>query len=244
MKAITKSDVCESCQNIFIESSDGSNGFALGSFFDKPMWNAPDINMRFLAIGMLLKLLKENGGCQDCIDTIERVDNELGSVIAEGQEHKKTLDHLIELHDRKERNYDSVDMSFKELEARMEEENEKIYPIIEKQYTLAGLTPPNLPKLPTRSPPDTYPPKPPTYERQQITTDKQHVASLVLSIIGLVFALFLPIITYVCSIIGLVVAIKNRKEYKTTAAIIMCIIGLIVALINSIMGFLMFLAMI
>ena len=65
---------------------------------------------------------------------------------------------------------------------------------------------------------------------------KLHVPSLVLSIVGLVFSLLLPIITFVCSIVGLVMANNNRETHKTKAAYIMCIIGLIIAVINSAFG--------
>lgn len=65
---------------------------------------------------------------------------------------------------------------------------------------------------------------------------KIDVPSLALSIIGLVFSPLLPIVTYPCSIIGLVMAIKRRADKKTIAAIVLCIIGLVVALINSAIG--------
>ena len=65
---------------------------------------------------------------------------------------------------------------------------------------------------------------------------KIHVASLVLSIIGLVFSLLFPLVTYPCSIVGLVMAVKKKSECKTTAALVMCIIGLVIAIINSSIG--------
>jgi len=65
---------------------------------------------------------------------------------------------------------------------------------------------------------------------------KVHISSLVLSIIGLVFSLLLPIVTYPCSIVGLVLAIKKRNTHKTTAAIVMCIISFVVAIANSAIG--------
>jgi len=61
-------------------------------------------------------------------------------------------------------------------------------------------------------------------------------ASLALSIIGLVFSILLPIVTYPCSIIGLVLAIKRRDKKKTTAALVLSIIGLVIAVINSAVG--------
>jgi cellulose synthase/poly-beta-1,6-N-acetylglucosamine synthase-like glycosyltransferase len=71
------------------------------------------------------------------------------------------------------------------------------------------------------------------------TPKKVHVLSLVLSIFGLIFAIFLPIITYPLSIIALVQSRKKRYEFKTTVAFVLSIIGLTIALINSIVGAIM-----
>jgi len=71
---------------------------------------------------------------------------------------------------------------------------------------------------------------------QQPHIRKTHVASLVLSVIGLVFSLLLPIVTYPCSIVALVMAIRKRDTHKTTAALVMSIISLVVAIINSALG--------
>ncbi|MDE6709433.1 MAG: hypothetical protein K2J76_02965 [Oscillospiraceae bacterium] len=65
---------------------------------------------------------------------------------------------------------------------------------------------------------------------------KVHVPSMVLMIIGAVFALILPIITYPCSIISLVMSITHRKTHKTTYAIVINIIALLLALANSVLG--------
>jgi len=65
---------------------------------------------------------------------------------------------------------------------------------------------------------------------------KIHVPSLVLAIVGLVFALLLPLVAYPCLIVGLVLAVKKRGTHKTMAALVMCIIGLIVAVVNSALG--------
>ncbi|MBQ8781598.1 MAG: hypothetical protein IJZ72_08005 [Oscillospiraceae bacterium] len=70
-------------------------------------------------------------------------------------------------------------------------------------------------------------------------TKKIHVPSLVLMIIGAVFALILPIVTYGCSITSLVMSILKRKEYNTTFAIVINIIALVLALANSILGVLL-----
>ena len=65
-----------------------------------------------------------------------------------------------------------------------------------------------------------------------------HVPSLVLMIIGAVFALMfiLPIITYGCSIPSLVMSIKRRKTHVTLYAIIINIIALILAVASSVIG--------
>ena len=68
---------------------------------------------------------------------------------------------------------------------------------------------------------------------------KVHTGSLVLMIIGLLFALIIPIVTYPCSIVSLVLAIKNKELYKTKLIIILNIVALILALINSIFGVLL-----
>lgn len=73
---------------------------------------------------------------------------------------------------------------------------------------------------------------------------KIHVPSLVLMIIGAVFALLLPIVTYPCSITSLVMSITKRHTHKTTYAIVINIIALVAALINSALGVMFQLGMI
>lgn len=68
------------------------------------------------------------------------------------------------------------------------------------------------------------------------TEKKIHVPSLVLMIIGALFALLLPIITYPCSIISLVMSITKRHTHKTTYAIVINIIALVLAFVNSALG--------
>ena len=63
-----------------------------------------------------------------------------------------------------------------------------------------------------------------------------HGLSLTLSIVGLIFSLLLPIIALPCLIVGLVQAIKKKPIFKTTAAIVMCIIGLVITIANSAIG--------
>ena len=68
-----------------------------------------------------------------------------------------------------------------------------------------------------------------------------HVPSLVLMIIGAVFALMfiLPIITYGCSIPSLFMSIRRRKTHVTLYAIIINIIALVLAVASSVIGVMM-----
>ena len=52
------------------------------------------------------------------------------------------------------------------------------------------------------------------------------VAALVLGIVAIAAAAFIPLVSYICGIIGLVFAIRHRKEKRTTVALILCIVGL------------------
>lgn len=65
---------------------------------------------------------------------------------------------------------------------------------------------------------------------------KVHVPSMVLMIIGAVFSLLFTYVTYVCSIISLVMSIQHRKTHKTTYAIVINIIALVLAVANSVVG--------
>ena len=67
---------------------------------------------------------------------------------------------------------------------------------------------------------------------------KVHVPSMVLRIIGAAFAalFILPIVTYGCSITSLVMSIKKRHTHKTTYAIVINIIALVLAVANSVLG--------
>lgn len=64
------------------------------------------------------------------------------------------------------------------------------------------------------------------------------ISSLVLGIIGTVFAFFIPAVSYSCSVTGLVRGIKKRREKNCTAGITLNIIALAVAAVNSIVGIL------
>lgn len=64
------------------------------------------------------------------------------------------------------------------------------------------------------------------------------VSSLVLGIVGTVFAFFIPAVTYGCSITGLVRGIKKRHVKNCTAGITLNIIALAIAAFNSLVGIL------
>ena len=64
--------------------------------------------------------------------------------------------------------------------------------------------------------------------------NKQSVPSLVLGIVGVAFSLIIPFVTYACSIPGLIIALKDKKRaYKAKPGIILNIVALSIAFINS-----------
>ena len=66
------------------------------------------------------------------------------------------------------------------------------------------------------------------------------ISSLVLGIVGAVFALFAPIATYACSIPGLISGVRGQKKnYRAAAGIVLNIVALSLALINSVLGIIM-----
>ena len=66
------------------------------------------------------------------------------------------------------------------------------------------------------------------------------ISSMVLGIIGIVFSVILPAVTYSCSIPGLVIALnKKKKNYNTLAGTVLNIVAVSLALINSILGVIM-----
>ena len=66
------------------------------------------------------------------------------------------------------------------------------------------------------------------------------VSSLVLGIVGVVFSLFIPIAAYACAIPGLITGVrKQRKNYRASAGIVLNIVALSLALINSVLGIIM-----
>ena len=62
------------------------------------------------------------------------------------------------------------------------------------------------------------------------------VAALVLGIVAVVAAAFIPLISYACGIIGLVFAIKRRKTKRTTVALILCIVGIVGGVVSNVIA--------
>lgn len=63
---------------------------------------------------------------------------------------------------------------------------------------------------------------------------KNSVSSLVLGIIGVVFSVLIPVVTYACSIPGLIIAIRDQKKaVRAKPGMVLNIVALAVALINS-----------
>lgn len=65
---------------------------------------------------------------------------------------------------------------------------------------------------------------------------KMDATSLVLGIVAIVAAAFLPLASYVCGIVGIVFAIKNRKEKRTALALILCIVGIIGGAVSNVIA--------
>ena len=63
------------------------------------------------------------------------------------------------------------------------------------------------------------------------------VSSLVLGIVGVFFSLFLPFVSYGCSIPGLLIGFnKKKKDYNSTPGIALNVIALALSVINSALG--------
>jgi len=62
------------------------------------------------------------------------------------------------------------------------------------------------------------------------------VVSLVLGIVALVFAAFVPLVTYACGIVGLVFAVKRRNDKRTKAALIICIVALVAGVVSNVIS--------
>lgn len=67
---------------------------------------------------------------------------------------------------------------------------------------------------------------------------KISVSSLVLGIVGTVFAFCIPAVTYGCSITGLARGLGKRKVKNCTAGITLNVVALVIAVFNSLVGIL------
>ena len=66
------------------------------------------------------------------------------------------------------------------------------------------------------------------------------VPSLVLGIVGVFFSLFLPFVSYGCSIPGLVIGLKKqKKDYNSKPGVILNVIAIALSVINSALGIIM-----
>lgn len=81
---------------------------------------------------------------------------------------------------------------------------------------------------------------PPVYQQSDYspyTMPQKRTAPIVLGIIGLVFSFLLPIVTYPCSIVGVVMANSdNKRGAKNTSGLVLNIVALVIAALNSILG--------
>jgi len=64
-----------------------------------------------------------------------------------------------------------------------------------------------------------------------------YVPSLVLGILSIIFALLIAIIGDILGIIGISLAVSRRWEYNVTAGMILSIVGLVLAILNHILAF-------
>ena len=63
-----------------------------------------------------------------------------------------------------------------------------------------------------------------------------HTASLVLGILSMVFAFFIPLAGEILGIVGITKASNNRHTHSTTAGLVCSIVGLVLAVVNHILG--------
>lgn len=63
---------------------------------------------------------------------------------------------------------------------------------------------------------------------------KKDKVSMILGIIGTAFSVIVPIVTYACSIPGLIIGIKKKKlNYNANAGIALNIVAISIAFVNS-----------
>lgn len=76
--------------------------------------------------------------------------------------------------------------------------------------------------------------------------DKPSTSTIVLGVVGIIFAILLPIVTYVCSVTGLALANRDLRDGRTTKKTgkVLNIVALCIAAVNSFFGVLINLSII
>lgn len=71
--------------------------------------------------------------------------------------------------------------------------------------------------------------------------DKPSTSTIVLGVVGIIFGILLPIVTYICSITGLALANRDLRDGRTTkrTAVVLNIVALCIAGVNSFFGILL-----
>ena len=67
-------------------------------------------------------------------------------------------------------------------------------------------------------------------------TKQIYSSGLVIGILSIPCGLLIAIAGWVLGIIGIVINTKNKEEYNTTAGLALSIIGLVLSVLNSILG--------
>lgn len=70
---------------------------------------------------------------------------------------------------------------------------------------------------------------------------KNYTAGLVVGILSIPCGLLIAISGWILGIIGIIINANNKDKYKTTAGLITSIIGLVLSIINSIAGIIIYL---
>ena len=72
---------------------------------------------------------------------------------------------------------------------------------------------------------------PPPYGQPAYGAEKpMHMPSLILGIVSIVTC-WIPVVPVICGIIGMILAMKKKIEYKTTVGLVLSIIGLVLGII-------------
>lgn len=74
-------------------------------------------------------------------------------------------------------------------------------------------------------------------ENQTPGEKPSYTPALVLGILSIVFAVLFALVGDILGIIGIVLAIVKRKEYRTKAGLICSIVGLLLSIMSQLVGF-------